>query len=80
MENQNKFVIVADDEVIMNFTVPAYNDAITDGILAGLRSRPIVVELPEGSDPFVGFGWKYVNGYFLSPSHDHSSDNQYEVD
>jgi hypothetical protein len=80
MENQNKFVIVADNEVIMHFIVHKHEDGATDGILAGLRSEPKIIELTEKSDPSVTFGWKHVNGDFVPPEQTASVTDDYEVD
>lgn len=80
MKNKNKFVIVADDEVIMHFVVHRDNDGVTDGIIAGLRSNPKILELSQEDDPSVGFGWRYVGGKFVSPESSFPYSDDYEVD
>lgn len=80
MQNQNKFVVIADNEVIMHFVVHKHDDGVTDGVLAGLRSDPKIIELSENVDPSIGFGWKYVGGSFISPHSAPPVDDEYEVE
>jgi hypothetical protein len=80
MENQNKFVVVADGEVIMHFVIHKHDSGATDGMLAGLRSDPKIIELTEESDPSVGFGWKYIDGVFVQPEPEAPAVEEYEVE
>lgn len=80
MENQSKFVIVSDGEVIMNFVVYKHESGITDGILAGLRSDPKIIELEDDQDPSIGFGWRHLEGNFVPPEQAAPAIEDYEVE
>jgi len=62
--NELKFAFVIDGEVFHYLTVP--DDPGFQGAIAGLRSGPQVIELPENTD-FFPLGTRYENGKFILP-------------
>ena len=57
-----KFAFIANGEVFHYLALPNRSDF--EGVIAGMRSEPIVVELPEGSD-YLPPGTRYENGEFI---------------
>jgi len=71
------FAFVIDGDVFHYLQIP--NDPSLEGVIAGLRSGPIVVEVPEGMPERMGPDWKYVDGQFVPPS-GFNLENDYEVE
>jgi hypothetical protein len=59
-----RFAFISDGEVFHYLSLQ--DDPAFEGVIAGLRSGPILVELPEGAD-FLPPGTKYENGEFILP-------------
>jgi hypothetical protein len=59
-----RFAFVADGDIFHYMTFPNNDDL--QGVIAGLRSRPLLVEIPEGYPDHFGPGWKYVDGEFVN--------------
>jgi hypothetical protein len=83
MENLT-FAFVADEDVFHYLQIP--NDPRLEGVIAGLRSGPRLVEVSTGSPETMGVGWKYIDGKFVAPEiqeshdHDHTDEDDYEVE
>ena len=74
-----KFAFVVDDELFHFMTFP--NDPRLEGVIAGLRSKPTLIELPENIEiSQMRPGLKYINGQIMNfgPPEDQSYD--YEVE
>lgn len=62
MENI-KFAFIADGDIFHYMTIPNNDDL--QGVIAGLRSKPLIVEMPEYLSDKVTPGLKYVDGQFI---------------
>ena len=71
-----RFAFIADGEIFHYLTMK--EDPAFEGVIAGLRSRPLLIELPEGSD-FLPPGTRYENNSFIVPEPGLSEDD-YEVE
>lgn len=71
-----KFAFIADGEVFHYLSMR--EDPSLEGVIAGLRSNPILVELPEGTDYFPA-GTLYKDGEFVVPEFKLPEDD-YEVE
>lgn len=87
MENDNilKFAFVADNDVFHFFQIP--NIPQLDGVIAGLKSGPTVIEVTDIYNTIVDGKWKYIDGSFIRDieskqlDHNHSVDeDDYEVE
>lgn len=76
-----RFAFISDGDVFHYLNLPNNEDLA--GVIAGLRSRPIVVEVPEQfSDGYIGSNWKYINDEFVYVEKKpiNTSPNDYEVE
>ena len=71
-----KFAFIADGEVFHYLAMR--EDPSLEGVIAGLRSQPLLVELPEDVDYFP-VGTRYENGNFVVPEIKMPEDD-YEVE
>lgn len=60
------FAFVIDEDVFHYLQIP--NDPNLEGVIAGLKSGPKIVEVPQEMTAMVGAGWKYVDGQFVIPN------------
>jgi hypothetical protein len=59
-----RFAFVADGDIFHYMTFP--NDENLQGVIAGLRSKPLLVEIPDNYPDHFGLGWKYIDGQFVN--------------
>lgn len=71
------FAFVIDGDVFHYLQIP--DDPRLEGVIAGLRSGPQVVEVPETMPAQLGPDWKYVDGKFVAPEVQMPEDD-YEVE
>jgi hypothetical protein len=64
MENTIRFAFVSDGDIFHFMTLPYVSEL--DGVIAGMRSGPIVVEIPQELPEYLGPGWKYIDGQFVN--------------
>lgn len=60
-----KFAFVVEGEVFHIWQVNVNPDGSTDGLVAGLESRPTIIEIPEGLT--VLNGWTFDGTTFVEP-------------
>lgn len=78
-ENRKIFAFVSDEDVFHFFTIP--DEPQFQGIIAGLQSRPLLVEVTGKDEMFNGGFWKYVDGEFVQAEHNPFADeDDYEVE
>ena len=63
MENAIRFAFVSDGDIFHYMTLPYVSEL--DGVIAGMRSNPIIVEMPNDLPDYLGPGWKYIDGQFV---------------
>lgn len=76
-----KFAFISDGDVFHYLTLPNTEDLA--GVIAGLRSKPIVVEVPEQFvEGYIGPNWKYINEEFvyIEPEPINIEPEDYEVE
>ena len=71
------FAFVIDGDVFHYLQIP--EDPGLEGVIAGLRSGPMVVEVPDYMLEQMGADWKYIDGQFIAPSGTTLEDD-YEVE
>ena len=74
-----KFAFISDGDIFHFLTLPYLPEL--DGTIAGMRSGPMVVEIPEHLPEYLGPGWKYLDGEFVNVSVGVTQDpDDYEVE
>ena len=74
-----KFAFVSDGEIFHIMTLPDISDL--QGVIAGMKSSPIIVEIPEGMPDHLIPGLRYVNGEFTNRINNFIEDEEdYEVE
>lgn len=73
-----RFAFLSDQDV---FTVFALDEDVIQHqpIIAGLRSKPTIVEVDDGDIRQIGLGWKYFENEFYAPAASAIEDD-YEVE
>lgn len=71
------FAFVIDGDVFHYLQIP--EDPGLEGVIAGLRSGPMLVEVPDYLPERMGADWKYIDGEFVAPS-GFSIEEDYEVE
>ncbi len=59
-----RFAFVSDGDIFHFMALPYVSEL--DGVIAGMRSNPMIVEMPEGLPDYLGPGWKYIDGQFVN--------------
>jgi hypothetical protein len=60
---QVKFAFISDGDIFHHMTIP--NNEDLQGVIAGLRSKPMIVEIPEDMSDKITPGLKYIDGQFI---------------
>jgi hypothetical protein len=64
-EKRRVFAFIADEEVFHFMTIP--DDPQFAGAIAGLQSKPLLLDVTHLPDLAATGPWKYINGEFIKP-------------
>lgn len=77
-ETRRVFAFIVDEDVFHFMTIP--DEPQFAGIIAGLQSRPLLLDVTDKPELLMGGYWKYVNGEIVKHELPTSEDEDYEVD
>lgn len=77
-ENIKVFAFVADEDVFHFMTIP--DEPQFAGIIAGLQSKPLLLDVTDRPELLMGGYWKYINGEIVKHEFNIPEDDDYEVE
>lgn len=77
--SERAFAFITDDEVFHLLTIQDVPEL--SKVIAGLQSRPLLIEITDRPEILQGGYWKYINGEFVKQNIQETEDpDDYEVE
>ncbi len=77
-ENRKVFAFIVDEDVFHFMTIP--DQPQFAGVIAGLQSKPLLLDVTDRPELLTGGYWKYIDGEIVKHEFDTPEDEDYEVE